>query len=68
VAKIALQQPDEELLFVLPFPERKYIQEFGSDASKREFETLLKKAKQVKALPHARTRKLAYLASGKYLH
>jgi len=67
VAEMVLQQPDRELFAVLPLPEGKYIRDFASDASKREFDTLLKKARQVKVLPPARTRKLAYLSAGTYI-
>ena len=67
VAERILQQPDGELLAVLPLPEEKYIRDFASDASKREFEVILNRTKQVRVLPPARTRELAYLAAGEYV-
>lgn len=67
VAEMVLQQLDAELFAVLPLPEDNYMRDFASNASKREFEILLKKAKEVRVLPPAMTRELAYLSAGKYM-
>ena len=67
MAKEILRFPGSSLLVPLPLPIDDYLQDFETDASKKEFRHLLSMAEKVLTLPPASTRSKSYEAVGRYV-
>ncbi len=62
-----LKEPNSSLVVPLPFPKEDYMGDFITNASKKEFEGLLEKAKKVEIMPPIRTRNEGYERAGRYV-
>jgi uncharacterized membrane protein YoaK (UPF0700 family) len=67
VAEEILKFPDAALDVVLPLEKEDYMEDFRSDASRKEFTDLLAKARSVKTLPPRRSRAESYEQAGRYI-
>jgi hypothetical protein len=67
LAKRLLLIPGASLWVPLPLPEKEYLKDFGTSASKEEFFHLLGKAQRLISLPGTVKREDAYLAAGNYV-
>ena len=67
VASRAMAKYYADLVVPLPLVISKYMLDFGSRASKAEFENLLDRAAQVIELPPVEDREASYLAAGLYV-
>lgn len=67
VATEVLKLPGASLEVVLPLERDGYKKDFKTAASKKEFEALLKKAKNVRVLPSVSSRNESYERAGRYV-
>ena len=67
LAERLLFLPGAALWVPLPLPEKEYLKDFKTPASKQEFKRLLGKAERVIDMPETDVREQAYLAAGKYI-
>lgn len=67
VAKIALSQPCDTLVAVLPLALEDYLEDFPTAASRGEFEDLLAASRLVETMPPAATREAAYEQAGHWI-
>jgi hypothetical protein len=67
VAREALKEPETDLEVPLPLPREEYVSDFQSGASKREFEDLIGRAREVIDLGPFATREDAYEGVGRYV-
>lgn len=67
VAKEVLKEPEAELEAPLPLRREEYLHDFESVGSKREFEDLLSRAREVMELASSGSREEAYQRVGRYI-
>ncbi|HEY42550.1 MAG TPA: hypothetical protein G4O11_01065 [Anaerolineae bacterium] len=67
IAKRLLRHQGTKLTAILPMPLEKYLGDFSSDESKKEFHRLLDQADKIIELSHPTSRDEAYAAAGKYI-
>jgi hypothetical protein len=67
VAEAVLEHPDAVLEAALPLPVDDYLRDFGTEASREEFGTLLGRARQVTEMFPADSREHAYKQVGEYV-
>jgi hypothetical protein len=66
VARRVLELPRSSLIAVLPLPIHDYINDFGVESSRAEFQSLLNRADEVVELEPRKSREDAYEAAGNY--
>jgi hypothetical protein len=67
IAQEVLKIPGAMLEVILPMEKAVYIQDFKTDASKKEFEELIDRARNVRTLSAKESRTVAYEGAGRYI-